>query len=75
MFGRRAAAIRAGRTFLLIHFRLPVSRGSRKRRFAIYVPDELAPEVQIATENGRQLQNLMKEAGLRYVKARKNRRD
>ena len=35
------------------------------------MPDELAPEVQKAIENGRQLQDLMKEAGLRYVKARK----
>jgi hypothetical protein len=38
------------------------------------VPDELAPEVQKAIENGRQLQELMKEAGLRYVKARKQER-
>jgi hypothetical protein len=38
------------------------------------VPDELAPEVQKAIENGRQLQDLMKEAGLRYVKARKQER-
>jgi hypothetical protein len=39
------------------------------------VPDELAPEVQKAIENGRQVQELMKEAGLRYVKARKQERE
>ena len=41
------------------------------RRFSIYVPEELAPDVRTAVENGRQLQELMKEAGLRYVRARK----
>src|SRR6266849_3819796 len=44
------------------------------RRFSVYVPDQLAPEVQTAVENGRQLQELMKEAGLRYVRARKSER-
>ena len=44
-------------------------RGSK--RFSVYVPDQLAPDVQKAVENGRVLQNLMKEAGLRYVRARK----
>src|SRR5229473_2315628 len=47
-------------------------RGSR--RFSVYVPDELTPEIQRAVENGRALQNLMKEAGLRYVRARKGER-
>jgi hypothetical protein len=45
-------------------------RGSR--RFSVYVPDQLAPEIQKAVENGRALQDLMKEAGLRYVRARKS---
>ena len=45
-----------------------------ERRFSVYVPDELAPDVQGAVENGRQLQELMKEAGLRYVRARKGER-
>lgn len=45
-----------------------------KRRFSIYVPDDLAPEIQKAIENGRELQELMKEAGLRYVRARKRKR-
>ncbi len=41
------------------------------RRFSVYVPEELAPDIQKAVENGRQVQDLMKEAGLRYVYARK----
>ena len=44
-------------------------RGSR--RFSIYVPDELAPDIQRAIENGRQLQELMNEAGVRLVNALK----
>lgn len=47
-------------------------RGSR--RFSVYVPDELAPEIQKAVDNGRQLQELIKEAGLRFVRARKSER-
>ena len=43
-----------------------------RRRFSVYVPDALAPEIQKAVDNGRQLQELMKEAGLRYLRARKN---
>jgi hypothetical protein len=46
----------------------------RVERFSIYVPDELAPEIQRVVENGRQFQELMKEAGLRYVTARKGER-
>ena len=42
-----------------------------KRRFSVYVPDELAADIQKAVENGHQVQDLMKEAGLRYVQARK----
>jgi hypothetical protein len=44
-------------------------RGSR--RFSVYVPDQLAPEVQKAVDNGRALQDLVKEVGLRYLQARK----
>jgi hypothetical protein len=50
-------------------YALSGSRG--KRRFSVYVPDQLVPEIQKAVENGRALQDLMKEAGLRYVRARK----
>src|ERR1700677_2096989 len=47
-------------------------RGSR--RFSIYVPDHLAPTVQQAIENGRHLQELTNEAGVRFVHALKNQR-
>ena len=45
-----------------------------KKRLSIYVPENLVPEVQAALENGRRLQQLMNEAGLRYVRALKGRR-
>jgi hypothetical protein len=45
------------------------------RRFSIYVPDELAPEIQKAVENGRRLKDLMNEAGVRYARAIKAQRN
>lgn len=42
-----------------------------KKRFSVYVPDELASEIAAAVENGRRLQDLMKEAGVRYLRAQK----
>jgi hypothetical protein len=45
-----------------------------KRRFSIYVPNELAPELERAIRNGRHLQELMMEAGRRYALALKNER-
>jgi len=45
-----------------------------KRRFSIYVPDELAPELERAIQNGRHLQDVMMEAGRRYALALKNER-
>jgi hypothetical protein len=47
---------------------------SGKRRFSIYVPDELAQDVEKAIQNGRDLQKLMTEAGRRYTLALKNER-
>jgi hypothetical protein len=41
------------------------------RRFAVYVPEDLVPKVRQAVENGRVLQDLLIEAGPRYVKALK----
>ncbi len=41
------------------------------RRFSVYVPDDLAPEIQKAVEKGRRLQDLIKEAGVRYLRAQK----
>jgi hypothetical protein len=42
-----------------------------KRRFSIYVPERLVPEVRAAIQNGRRLQELINEAGARYVRALK----
>jgi hypothetical protein len=43
------------------------------RRFSIYVPEKLVPEVRAAIQNGRQLQELINETGVRYVTALKKR--
>ena len=45
-----------------------------KGRISLYVPEDLAPEVEKALENGRELQVLMNEAGMRYLHARKTER-
>jgi hypothetical protein len=45
-----------------------------KRRFSIYIPDELAPEVERAVKNGRSFQQLIAEAGRRYAIALKGER-
>ena len=45
---------------------------SGKKRFSIYVPERLVPEVRTAIRNGRRLEELINEAGVRYVKALKN---
>jgi hypothetical protein len=44
------------------------------RRFSVYVPEELVPEVRRCLENGRALQELLYEAAPRYVKALKRAR-
>jgi hypothetical protein len=56
------------------HTSYVLSGRTGSRRFSIYIPDELAPDIQQAIENGRQLQELMNEAGVRFVNALKNRR-
>jgi hypothetical protein len=45
------------------------------RRFAVYVPEELVPEVRRCLDNGRALQELLHQAAPRYVKALKRERD
>lgn len=45
---------------------------SGKKRFSIYVPERLVPEVRAAIRNGRRLQELISEAGVRYVRALKD---
>jgi hypothetical protein len=44
------------------------------RRIAVYVPEELVPEVQRCVDNGRALQELLQRAAPRYVKALKRER-
>jgi Family of unknown function (DUF6788) len=46
----------------------------KNRRFSVYVPEELVPLVQEAVNNGRKLEQLMREAGLRYAVALKAKR-
>lgn len=41
------------------------------RRFSMYVPERLVPEVRKAIRNGRRLHELINEAGIRYVAALK----
>jgi hypothetical protein len=48
---------------------------AKGRRFAVYVPEELVPEVRRCLDNGRALQELLYEAAPRYVKALKRARD
>jgi hypothetical protein len=45
-----------------------------RERISVYVPEGVVPEVEKALENGRELQALMNEAGLRYLRARKGER-
>lgn len=46
-----------------------------KERISLYVPEDLAREVEKALANGRELQALMNEAGMRYLHARKRERE
>ena len=46
----------------------------RGRRFAVYIPDELAPQIRQALSRGRELQALLYEAGRRYAQALKQER-
>lgn len=49
-------------------------RGRKKKRFSIYVPEELVPQIQSALENGRLLKDLLIEAGVRYTHELKDER-
>jgi hypothetical protein len=46
----------------------------RGRRFAVYIPDELAPKIRQALDRGRELQELLYAAGRRYAQALKDER-
>src|ERR1700680_3498570 len=47
---------------------------AKGRRVAVYVPEELVPEVQRSVANGRALQDLLHQAAPRYIKALKRER-
>jgi hypothetical protein len=42
------------------------------RRFAIYIPEQLAPELRRCLNNGRALQELLYQSALRYTQALKH---
>jgi hypothetical protein len=44
------------------------------RRYGLYVPEELVPEVRGYLDNGRALQELLFQAAPRYLKALKRQR-
>jgi hypothetical protein len=46
----------------------------KRRRVAVYVPEELVPEVRRGLDNGRAQQELLQRAAPRYVKALKRER-
>ena len=45
------------------------------RRFSVYIPEDLVPEVQRCLDKGRALKELLFEAGPRYVQALKREKD
>ena len=42
-----------------------------RRRFSIYVPERMVPEVRKAIHNGRRLQEFISEAGARFARSLK----
>src|SRR5437868_716276 len=44
------------------------------KRFSIYVPKELVPEISAAIANGHRVQELLSEAGVRFTQALKESR-
>lgn len=47
---------------------------SGKHRQSIYVPNDIAPQIATAIENGHRFQELIHEAGVRYARAVKHER-
>jgi hypothetical protein len=45
------------------------------RRFTLYIPEELVPEVRRGLDNGRALQELLQQATPRYINALKRERN
>jgi len=74
---RRGPCIRANCRACLSGKKHPsyVLYGSVKgRRFSVYIPEELVPQVRRCLENGRAVQELLYEAAPRHVKALKHER-
>ena len=44
------------------------------KRFSIYVPNDLVPEISAAIANGQRVQELLSEAGVRFTQALKESR-
>ena len=47
---------------------------AHRRRVAVYVPEELVPDIQRTLDNGHALQDLLHQAAPRYIKALKRER-
>ena len=74
---RRSACIREGCAACESgkqHSSFVLTGKSGGRRFCVYVPEDLEPQVRRMVENGRALQELLQQAGPRYVKALKQER-
>lgn len=46
----------------------------KAKRYSIYVPNDLVPEISTAIANGQRLQELLSEAGVRFTQALKEKR-
>ena len=68
---KHCPACRSGEQHLsyVLYGRLP------GRRFSLYVPQALVPEVRRCLDNGRALQQLLHQAAPRYVQALKRQRN
>lgn len=56
------------------HASYALSGREGRRRFSLYVPQDVVPEIQQAVEHGQQLQQLLRQAGQRYLAALKRER-
>ena len=45
------------------------------RRFSLYIPDALVPEVERCLDNGRKLQDLLYQSAFRYARSLKHERN
>lgn len=48
---------------------------TKGRRFSVYIPEDLVPEIRRCLDKGRALQELLFEAAPRYVQALKREKD